>query len=308
MVLDLNTEKDLQFFLNFENSIDSQNNIVQVGRSKQAKSFGKRVLPSGGGNEVDGAGFAHQPSQDCIFNLGQNGDTEVASTVVTILENQELVLIVDNLFDVLGLSELIIKLEIGSKLTIIERNNLEINEALLIEHKKGSEFVYQKLYESSGNSVLTVNQIGDNCTTKIQNIVRASNIKLAIDQKVFQRGKEQIVEHKTKFILDNNSDLKVAHYGQSCVESAECIIDQKIKGVILDSDSKVEMQPLLEIDSDSSTSNHGASVGEFDANEIFYLQSRGLDSTQTQKILVDSFLDDFFDNIQPICVRERWQD
>ena len=268
MVLDLNTEKDLRIFLDCKSI--SVFEAIQVGDS-------------------------------------DNGDTGVASTVIKIFEYQELVLIVDNLFQVLNLNELKIVLNVGSKITIVERNDSEVKENLVVEQAENSIFLYQKLYSSDSKSFLTVFQLGDNCITNIQNIVRGSNIKLEIDQKVVQNGTQQKVEHKTKFILDNNSDLKVCHFGQSCVESADCIIDQKIKGVILDSDSKVEMRPVLEIDSDSSTSNHGASVGGFDHNEIFYLQSRGLNPTQTQKILVDSFLDDFFDNIQPICVRELWR-
>ena len=268
MVLDLNTEKDLRIFLDCKSI--SVFEAIQVGDS-------------------------------------DNGDTGVASTVIKIFEYQELVLIVDNLFQVLNLNELKIVLNVGSKITIVERNDSEVKENLVVEQAENSIFLYQKLYSSDGKSILTVFQLGDNCVSNIQNIVLGSYINLEIDQKVIQSGNEQKVEHRTKFILDNNSDLKVSHFGHSCIESADCIIGQKIKGVILDSDSKVEMQPILEIDSDSSTSSHGASVGEFDRNEIFYLHSRGLNPTQTQQILVDSFLNDLFDNIEPICVRERWK-
>lgn len=236
----------------------------------------------------------------------ENGDTVVASTV-SILSGQELVLIVDNLFQTLNLIELKIILNQGSKLTIVEQNNSELQENLIIDQAENSFFRYQKLYKSSGKSTLTINQNGKNCQTEIQNIVLGSNINLEINQKIEQNSEEQKLEHRTKFVLDKNSDVLITHSGRSSITSTNCIINQKIKGIILGLDSKVEMQPILEIDSDTSTSNHGASVGEFDRNEIFYLRSRGLSLAQTQKILVDSFLNDFYDEVEPICVRENWR-
>jgi SUF system FeS cluster assembly, SufBD len=241
-----------------------------------------------------------------VFSYEGVGDT-VTTYTIKILEGQDLNIITNNLFRKLGLTHLKIILEKDSKLVITERSNLEIEENLEIEQLSNSVFVYQKLYESSGSSCLNVVQKGDNCATEIQNIVLGKNITLAVDQKVTQNRNEQKLEHKTKFILSNNSDLRITHSGKSTTISTDCEIDQKIKGIILDSDSKVEMQPILEIDSDSSTSNHGASVGEFDRIEIQYLRTRGLDSTQTQKILVDSFLNDYYDKVELLCVRERWR-
>lgn len=227
--------------------------------------------------------------------------------LLKILESQELVIIVDNLFFYLKTKNLLIKLQKSSKLTIIERNNFVLNENLVVEQAESSQFVYQKLYESSGKSCLSINQIGNNCITKIQNIIFGNNIELDINQKVLQFKRKQNLEHKTKFVLDGNSNLKVSHFGKSTMMSDYCEIDQKIKGIILDSNSKVEIQPILEIDSDSSTSNHGASVGTFDNDEILYLQSRGLDDLESQNLLTNSFLNDFWENIEPVCVRERWK-
>jgi SUF system FeS cluster assembly, SufBD len=226
---------------------------------------------------------------------------------IKILEGQELKIITSNLFHTLGLTHLKIVLDKDSKLVITEKNDIQLEESLEIEQSSNSKFVYQKLYKSSGGSFLNLAQKGGNSQTEIQNIILGQNITLEIEQKIIQNGKEQKLEHKTKFILSDNSDLRISHFGKSAVTSSSCEINQKIKGVILDSNSKVEMQPILEIDSDSSTSNHGASVGEFDHDEVQYLRTRGLNPYQIQKILVDSFLNDYYNQIEPICVVEGWR-
>jgi Fe-S cluster assembly scaffold protein SufB len=243
--------------------------------------------------------------ENVVFAYEDNGDTSLYS-IIRVLEGQELKIITNNLFLTLDLSHLKIILEKDSKLTITERNNLQLKETLEVEQKENSTFVYQKLYQSSGNSCLYLTQNGESCKAEIQNIVVGYNTVLEINQKITQDGREQILDHKTKFILSGDSNLIVSHFGKSSTTSTDCIINQKIKGVILDSNSKVEMQPILEIDSDSSTSNHGASVGEFDRNEIQYLHTRGLHPSKIQKILIDSFLNNFYDKIEPICVREGW--
>lgn len=240
-----------------------------------------------------------------VFEIRLSDYSSSISTI-KILEGQELKIISENLFRNLGITHLTIMLEKDSKLTVTERNNLQLNELLDIEQEQNSAFIYQKLYESPGVSILNLTQKGDNCIAEVQNIVLGQNIELKIDQRVIQNGKEQRLDQKSKFILSDKSNLAILHSGKSTLTSTDCIINQRIKGVIMDSNSKVEMQPILEIDSDTSTSNHGASVGEFDRNEIQYLRTRGLDTTQTQKILVDSFLNDYYDKIEPICVREGW--
>jgi Fe-S cluster assembly protein SufD len=226
---------------------------------------------------------------------------------IKILESQELKIISDNLFYNLGINHLTVILEKDSKLTITECDNSQLDEVLNVEQKQNSIFIYQKLYKSSGNSVLNLSQKGDKCTAEVQNIVIGQNIELKIDQNVNQHGKEQKMDHKSKFILSDNSNLAISHSGKSSVTSTNCTVNQRIKGVVLDIESKAEMQPVLEIDSDSSTCNHGASVGGFDRSEVQYLKTRGLDQAQTQKILVDSFLNDYYDKIDPICARERWR-
>jgi SUF system FeS cluster assembly, SufBD len=241
-----------------------------------------------------------------VFVYECNDDT-VAYATIKILEGQELKIITNNFFETLGFGRIKILLEKDSKLTITERNNLQLDESLDVEQGQNSIFIYQKLYKSSGNSVLNLSQKADNCIAEVQNIVLGQNIELKIDQIVVQHGKEQRLDHKSKFILSDNSNLAILHFGKSSTTSTDCVIDQKIKGIILDSDSKIEMQPILEIDSDSSTSNHGASIGQFDRIEIQYLGTRGLHPSQTQKILVDSFLNDYYDKIEPICVREGWR-
>ena len=56
-------------------------------------------------------------------------------------------------------------------------------------------------------------------------------------------------------------------------------------------------KPNLEILADDVKASHGATVGQLDENELFYLQSRGLPKKEAHKLLVQAFAETIFKNI-----------
>ncbi|PIR43152.1 hypothetical protein COV24_04270 [candidate division WWE3 bacterium CG10_big_fil_rev_8_21_14_0_10_32_10] len=57
--------------------------------------------------------------------------------------------------------------------------------------------------------------------------------------------------------------------------------------------------PQLEIKADDVKASHGATVGNFDQNQLFYLQSRGLSLDDSQKLISEGFLASVFDKSFP---------
>lgn len=55
--------------------------------------------------------------------------------------------------------------------------------------------------------------------------------------------------------------------------------------------AKVEAQPYLEIEADDVRASHAASEGMVDAEQLFYLRSRGLSEDQALALLIGGFLD-----------------
>ncbi|WP_411834224.1 Fe-S cluster assembly protein SufD [Pseudoxanthomonas mexicana] len=61
------------------------------------------------------------------------------------------------------------------------------------------------------------------------------------------------------------------------------------KNLLLSANAEIDTQPVLVIDADEVQAAHGATVGQLDANALFYLRSRGLPQAQAQRLLSAAF-------------------
>ncbi len=65
---------------------------------------------------------------------------------------------------------------------------------------------------------------------------------------------------------------------------------QMNQALLLSPDAEVDTKPELEIFADDVKCSHGATVGELDAEQMFYLRSRGIPDAEARSILVRAFL------------------
>jgi len=66
--------------------------------------------------------------------------------------------------------------------------------------------------------------------------------------------------------------------------------EQSVKAMLLDRGATANCKPELEIYADDVKCAHGASVGELDAMQLFYAQSRGLDPAGARALLLEGFI------------------
>lgn len=64
---------------------------------------------------------------------------------------------------------------------------------------------------------------------------------------------------------------------------------QSSRNLLLNSHAQINTQPQLEIYADDVKCTHGATVGQLDSEEIFYLRSRGLSDSAARKLLTYAF-------------------
>jgi Fe-S cluster assembly protein SufD len=64
------------------------------------------------------------------------------------------------------------------------------------------------------------------------------------------------------------------------------------QNLLLSSAAEIDTKPELQIDADDVKCSHGAAIGQLDADQIFYLQSRGLTKEEAQALLCAAFADD----------------
>jgi Fe-S cluster assembly protein SufD len=77
------------------------------------------------------------------------------------------------------------------------------------------------------------------------------------------------------------------------------------RNLLLSPRARVDTKPQLEIVADNVKCTHGAAVGQLDTNEIFYLQSRGIDSAAARHLLVSAFAQEIIDRIPLDSLRQQ---
>ena len=78
---------------------------------------------------------------------------------------------------------------------------------------------------------------------------------------------------------------------------------QMNQALLLSPDAEVNSKPELEIFADDVKCSHGATVGELDAEQLFYLRSRGIAEAEARSILVRAFLAEALDAVADETVR-----
>ena len=84
-------------------------------------------------------------------------------------------------------------------------------------------------------------------------------------------------ESFTRGVLDKRS--RGVFHGRIRVDqgAVKTDADQTNDNLLLSPDAEIDTKPQLEIYADDVKCAHGATVGQLDANALFYLRSRGID-------------------------------
>ncbi len=77
------------------------------------------------------------------------------------------------------------------------------------------------------------------------------------------------------------------------------------RNLLLSPKARVDTKPQLEITADQVKCSHGATVSQLDADEVFYLQSRGLNEANARELLLDAFAAEILNRIPVASLRHR---
>ena len=83
---------------------------------------------------------------------------------------------------------------------------------------------------------------------------------------------------------------------------------QTSDNLLLSDQAEIDTKPELEIYSDDVKCSHGSTVGELDAEQLFYLRSRGVDEAQAREILTTAFAATVLERIAAPEIRARIAD
>lgn len=82
---------------------------------------------------------------------------------------------------------------------------------------------------------------------------------------------------------------------------------QSNRNLILSPKARADSIPGLEIMADDVRCTHGATIGKIDADQVFYLRSRGISYHDAERLIVEGFFDPIMQRIPFEGVRSRFQ-
>jgi Fe-S cluster assembly protein SufD len=80
---------------------------------------------------------------------------------------------------------------------------------------------------------------------------------------------------------------------------------QTNRTLLLSDNATIDTKPQLEILADDVKCTHGATVGQLDDDQVFYLRSRGIGEKEARDILTFAFASDVIDRVHVESLREE---
>ncbi|NEQ45208.1 MAG: Fe-S cluster assembly protein SufD [Leptolyngbya sp. SIOISBB] len=145
---------------------------------------------------------------------------------------------------------------------------------------------------------LEVYQTGPQTDTNLYGLTAIAQSQLADTHSLIAMNHSHgTAEQLHKAIIDDsghavfNGRVWVPHNAQLTNTS------QLNRNLLLSGKARVDTKPELDIVADNVKCAHGATVSQLDANEVFYLQSRGISDEAAQRLLIYGFAMDIIDRI-----------
>ena len=77
------------------------------------------------------------------------------------------------------------------------------------------------------------------------------------------------------------------------------------RNLVLSSKARINTKPELQITADNVKCSHGATVSQLEADEVFYLRSRGLNDYDARHLLLDAFAGEILDKVSLKSLQQR---
>ncbi len=140
------------------------------------------------------------------------------------------------------------------------------------------------------------------CT--LNGLTLAAGTQLIDHHTTIDHANPNCISHELyKFVLDEKS--RAVFNGKVYVrkDAQKTDAKQTNKTLLLSDEATINTKPQLEIFADDVKCTHGAAVGQLDAEQIFYLRSRGLGEAEAREMLTYAFAGDVVNRIGNETIR-----
>jgi Fe-S cluster assembly protein SufD len=203
-----------------------------------------------------------------------------------------------------------------------------LGEGAIVEHDKlqheSSEAYHVAMTHAqmSGKSTFTSNSIalgGSIVRNNVTTILEGEGIECTLNGLSLGTGRQLIDNHTT---IDHSKPHCASHelYKAILGGKSRGVFNGKIfvrqdaqktdakqtnKTLLLSDDAIMDTKPQLEIFADDVKCTHGATIGQLDAEQVFYLRSRGIGELKARDILTFAFASDVVRRVHHDALRER---
>ncbi len=112
---------------------------------------------------------------------------------------------------------------------------------------------------------------------------------------------EHLQPHTTSEVVNyavsnDQSQIKMEVVGKIHKGNHGSVCRQSNRGVILAEGGAIQVDPFLLIDEYDVEAGHGAAVGQINPDELYYMQSRGLDEAAAKRLIITGYVQPLLDS------------
>ena len=183
-------------------------------------------------------------------------------------------------------------------LTAISTDRIEVKEDAVFGYHtfdfgdgKGLNLIKAKLYENANINSYHL-------------LFAKEKANMGNISKIIHKGKNSKSTQKAKNILQDvakgifDALIKIEN------SAAKSITHQNSQAILLNDGAFMASKPQLEIYIDDVEASHGSTIGELDADQLFYLRSRGINKEDARKLLILAFANEMIDMIEDKYTKE----
>ncbi len=201
-------------------------------------------------------------------------------------------------------------LDQGSKLKLDKIQNESQEATRLYSYsaklERDSEFEFNSFSfgAKSSRDDIEIDILGTNAKAKanglyVLNKDRKSHHRVVINHKVPHTTSEQLF----KGLLQGKSKAEFNGLIDVSKGAEKTDASQLNKNLLLSKDAHIDSRPQLNILTDDVKCSHGSTVGRLNQEELFYLESRGLNEVDAKTVLTYSFCKELIDKIDMASAR-----
>ncbi len=283
----------------FSEFADESLSLKRSNANKEFEAFGKiGLLAAASADSVLELNIAQTLQKGVLIKLANNAAFSPLALKISVQKNAAAEIYVENCAPENSFADFVSHIELGenAKLKISYLNNADTNALLYAKHvfclndNSNLEFYNVQTGQSSSRCEASFLFKGTNAELRGKAFVRNSaSCKHDFCSEQIHKTKSCKSFLDVKNVLDNSA--KAAFMGVVHIsESGElCEAKQSCKTLLLSESAKVQASPVLEICANDVECSHGCAVSMPEPEQVFYLNSRGLNDIQAKKLIAEAF-------------------